>query len=509
MGGGVASPYIERILKARVYDVAIESPLEEATRLSRRLGNTVLLKREDLQEVFSFKLRGAYNKIAHLAESAAKRGVICASAGNHAQGVALAARKRGIPATIVMPQTTPHIKVQSVIDLGGEAVLHGDEYDAAYEHAMELTRERHLIYVHAFDDPDVIAGQGTIGMEILRQSGTAPDAVFVPVGGGGLIAGIAVYVKSLYPHTKIIGVEPEDAAAMYESRRSGKRVTLERVGIFADGVAVKRVGEETFNLCREYVDEILLVDTDEICAAIQDVFEDTRSIVEPAGALAVAGLKKWVAREKCHGKRVVCINSGANMNFDRLRHVAERADLGGAREALLSVEIPEQPGSFLRFCETLGKRSVTEFNYRLEEGRPAQIFVGFGINQGRAERDAVVSQLRTAGYRVNDMTDNEMAKLHVRYMVGGHARGIQNELLYRFEFPERPGALMRFLQAVGTRWNISMFHYRNHGSDHGRVLAGIQVPPSERQDFVLHIQELHYAYTDETANPAYKIFLGA
>jgi threonine dehydratase len=504
----VASPYIERILKARVYDVAIESPLDEATRLSRRLGNTVLLKREDLQEVFSFKLRGAYNKIAHLADTAARRGVICASAGNHAQGVALAARKRGIPATIVMPQTTPQIKVQSVIDLGGEVVLYGDEYDVAYEHAMELTRERHLIYVHAFDDPDVIAGQGTIGMEILRQSGSPPDAVFVPVGGGGLISGIAVYVKSLYPHTKIIGVEPEDAAAMYESRRAGKRVTLERVGIFADGVAVKRVGEETFNLCREYVDEILIVDTDEICAAIQDVFEDTRSIVEPAGALAVAGVKKWVARERSQGKRLVCINSGANMNFDRLRHVAERADLGGAREALLSVEIPEQPGSFFRFCEALGRRSITEFNYRLEEGRPAQIFVGFGINQ-RAERDSVVSQLRTAGYRVNDMTDNEMAKLHVRYMVGGHARGIKDEVLYRFEFPERPGALMRFLQAVGTRWNISLFHYRNHGSDHGRVLAGIQVPAAERQDFVLHIQELHYAYTDETANAAYKIFLGA
>jgi threonine dehydratase len=505
----VTSPYIERILKARVYDVAIESPLEEATRLSRRLGNTVLLKREDLQAVFSFKLRGAYNKIAHLSDSAAKRGVICASAGNHAQGVALAARKRGIHATIVMPQTTPHIKVQSVIDLGGEVVLHGDEYDVAYEHAMELTRERHLIYVHAFDDPDVIAGQGTIGMEILRQASAAPDAIFVPVGGGGLIAGIAVYVKSLYPHTKIIGVEPEDAAAMYESRRAGKRVVLDRVGIFADGVAVKRVGEETFNLCREYVDEILLVDTDEICAAIQDVFEDTRSIVEPAGALAVAGVKKWIAREKCQGKRVVCINSGANMNFDRLRHVAERADLGGAREALLSVELPEQPGSFLKFCETLGKRSVTEFNYRLEEGRPAQIFVGFGISQGRTERDSVVSQLRAAGYRVNDMTDNEMAKLHVRYMVGGHARGIKDEVLYRFEFPERPGALLRFLQAVGPRWNISLFHYRNHGSDHGRVLAGIQVPPAERQDFTLHIQELHYAYADETANPAYKIFLGA
>jgi threonine dehydratase len=505
----VTSPYIERILKARVYDVAIESPLEEATRLSRRLGNTVLLKREDLQEVFSFKLRGAYNKIAHLAESAARRGVICASAGNHAQGVALAARKRGIPATIVMPLTTPQIKVQAVKALGGEAVLHGDEYDAAYEHAMELTRERNLVYVHAFDDPDVIAGQGTIGMEILRQSGVVPDAIFVPVGGGGLISGIAVYVKSLYPNVRIIGVEPEDAAAMYESLRAGKRVTLDRVGIFADGVAVKRVGEETFGLCREFVDEILLVDTDEICAAIQDVFEDTRSIVEPAGALAVAGVKKWVARERWQGKRVVCLNSGANMNFDRLRHVAERADLGGEREALLSVEIPEQPGSFLKFCETLGKRSITEFNYRFEKGHAAQLFVGFGLAQGRAERDSVVAQLRAGGYRVNDMTDNEMAKLHVRYMVGGHARGIEHELLYRFEFPERPGALMRFLQAVGSRWNISLFHYRNHGSDHGRVLAGIQVSAAERADFVLHLQELHYAYTDETSNPAYKIFLGA
>src|SRR4029079_5569467 len=381
--------YLERILKARVYDVAIESPLEEAPRLSRRLGNAVLFKREDLQPVFSFKVRGAYNKIAHLSETIARRGVICASAGNHAQGVALAARKRGIPATIVMPQTTPQIKVQSVIDLGGEVVLYGDEYDVAYEHAMELTRERHLIYVHAFDDPDVIAGQGTIGMEILRQTSVAPDAIFVPVGGGGLIAGIGVYVKSLYPHTKIIGVEPEDAATMYESRRAGKRVTLDRVGIFADGVAVKRVGEETFNLCREYVDEILLVDTDEICGGIQDVFEDTRSIVEPSGALAVAGLKKWLARERWTGKRVVALNSGANMNFDRLRHVAERADLGGEREALLAVEIPEEPGSFLRFCETLGKRSVTEFNYRYEAGRAAQIFVGFSIAKGRTERDSV------------------------------------------------------------------------------------------------------------------------
>jgi threonine dehydratase len=505
----VASPYIERILKARVYDVAIESPLEHAARLSRRLGNEILLKREDLQAVFSFKLRGAYNKIAHLAESAAKRGVICASAGNHAQGVALAARKRGVPAVIVMPETTPHIKVQAVQALGGEVVLHGDDFDGAYEHAMELTRERNLVFVHPFDDPDVIAGQGTIGMEILRQVSGGVDAIFAPIGGGGLMAGVAVYVKYLYPHVKIIGVEPEDAAAMYESLRAGRRVTLDRVGIFADGVAVKKVGEETFNLCRQYVDEVLLVDTDEICAAIQDVFEDTRSIVEPSGALAVAGVKKWVDRERWQNKRIVAINSGANMNFDRLRHIAERADLGGEREALLAVELQEERGSFLRFCETLGKRSVTEFNYRYEAGRAAQVFVGFGLTQGRPERDSVVSALRAAGYRVNDMTDNEMAKLHVRYMVGGPARGLQNELLYRFEFPERPGALLRFLQSVGTRWNISLFHYRNHGSDYGRVMAGIQVPPAERADFMEHLRDLHYAYTDETANPAYRIFLGA
>jgi len=508
-GGASSSGYIERILESRVYDVAIESPLEHAARLSRRLGNDVLLKREDLQAVFSFKLRGAYNKIAHLADSDAQRGVICASAGNHAQGVALAARKRGIRAVIVMPGTTPEIKVRAVVDLGGEVVLHGDDYDAAYVRALELARERNLVFVHPFDDPDVIAGQGTVGLEILRQSGGDVDAIFVPVGGGGLIAGIAVCVKHLYPQVKIIGVEPADAAAMYASLRAGERVTLDRVGIFADGVAVKRVGEETFALCRQHVDEIVLVDTDEICAAIQDVFEDTRSIVEPAGALAVAGLKKWLERERCTGKRLVAVNSGANMNFDRLRHVAERADLGAEREALLAVEIPEHPGSFLRFGELLGKRSVTEFNYRYESERAAQIFVGLALSRGRAERDGVIATLRDAGYRVEDMTDNEMAKLHVRYMVGGHVRGIENELVYRFEFPERPGALLRFLQAIGSRWNITLFHYRNHGSDHGRVVAGIQVPPDERADFVEHLRELHYAYTEETANPAYRIFLGA
>jgi threonine dehydratase len=504
----VASPYIERILKARVYDVAIESPLEAAPRLSRRLGNEVLLKREDLQPVFSFKLRGAYNRIAHLSEASARRGVVCASAGNHAQGVALAARRRGIPAVIVMPQTTPQIKVQAVLDLGAELVLHGDDYDSALEQALTLARERSLVFVHPFDDPDVIAGQGTIAVEILRQCGGNLDAIFVPVGGGGLLAGIAVYVKYLYPGVRIIGVEPQDAASMHDSLRAGRRVTLERVGLFADGVAVKRVGEETFALCRGQVDEIVLTDADEICAAIQDVFEDTRSIVEPAGALAVAGLKKYVAREGWRGKRLIAINSGANMNFDRLRHVAERADLGGEREALLAVVIPERPGSFLHFCEVIGARSVTEFNYRYAGVDSAQIFVGLALTQGREEKEAVLRSLRAADFAVTDMSDDEMAKLHVRYMVGGHARGIAHEVLYRFEFPERPGALHRFLQSIGSRWNITLFHYRNHGTDYGRVLAGIQVPPGERADFLLHLNELHYVYVEETANPAYRMFLG-
>ncbi|HXS27762.1 MAG TPA: threonine ammonia-lyase, biosynthetic [Steroidobacteraceae bacterium] len=504
----MASPYIERILKARVYDVAIESPLDPAPRLSQRLGARVLLKREDLQPIFSFKLRGAYNKIAHLSEAVARRGVICASAGNHAQGVALAARRRGVPAMIVMPQTTPQIKVQAVIDLGSEAVLHGDDYDAAYERAAQLGRERNLAFVHPFDDPDVIAGQGTIGMEIARQSGGELDAIFVPVGGGGLVAGISVFIKYLYPRVRVIGVEPEDASAMYQSLQAGRRVILERVGIFADGVAVRRVGEETFAIARECVDEIILVSTDEICGAIQDVFEDTRSIVEPAGALAVAGIRKFVARDGGRDRRLVAVNSGANINFDRLRHVAERADLGGGREALLAVEIPEQPGSFLKFSQALGRRSVTEFNYRYESPARAQIFVAFALTQGRAEREEVVRELRESGYGVHDMTDNEVAKLHVRYMVGGHTRGIADEVLYRFEFPERPGALLDFLEAVGARWNVTLFHYRNHGSDYGRVLAGIQVPGAERAAFLEHLNALHFAYSEETGNPAYRMFLG-
>lgn len=503
--------YLQRILKARVYDVAVETPLERANKLSERLGNTVLIKREDQQPVFSFKLRGAYNKIAHLSEAVAQRGVICASAGNHAQGVALSAQRRGIKSVIVMPKTTPSIKVQAVKGLGGEVVLSGEDFDQAYEHAMQLTRERGLTFIHPFDDPDVIAGQGTVGMEILRQhSGDDIDAIFVAVGGGGLIAGIAAYVKELFPRVRIIGVEPEDADAMHQSLQARKRVTLDRVGIFADGVAVRRVGEEPFRLCQEYVDEIILVNTDEICAAIQDIFEECRTVVEPAGALSVAGIKKYVARENCTGKTLVGINCGANINFDRLRHVAERADIGAQREALFAVEIPEQPGSFLHFCETIGQRSITEFNYRYNtSSERANIFVGIGLTEGRKERTQLLAELQTAGYNVMDMTDNEMAKLHVRYMVGGHAAGISNERLLRFEFPERPGALLKFLKSVGTQWNISLFHYRNHGSDYGRVLAGVQVPPEQLEDLRLHLHELKYPYQDETGNPAYKLFLGA
>jgi threonine dehydratase len=504
----VQENYLERILKAKVYDVAVETPLEPAPRLSRRLNNRVIFKREDLQPVFSFKIRGAYNKIAQLSATAAQRGVICASAGNHAQGVALGARTRGIHAVIVMPLTTPEIKVQAVADLGGEIVLHGDDYDEANERANELARERNLVFVHPFDDPDVIAGQGTIAMEILRQwHGDDLEAIFVPIGGGGLIAGISAYAKSLYPRIKIVGVEPDDAAGMYESLRAGKRVTLDRVGIFADGVAVRRVGEETFRLARQYVDEILLVTTDQICAAIQDIFEDTRAIVEPAGALAVAGIKKYVAREGCSNRALVAINGGANMNFDRLRYVAERGDLGAQREVLLAVEIPEAPGSFLRFCELLAGHNVTEFNYRYGDAKTAQLFVSLSLTHGKSERGALVKMLSDAGFPVHDMTDDETAKLHVRYMVGGQPRELKDERLYRFEFPERPGALLKFLQAVGPAWNISLFHYRNHGADHGRVLCGIQVPPETLTDFFLHLNELQYAYSEETENPAYTLFL--
>ncbi|MDX1605516.1 MAG: threonine ammonia-lyase, biosynthetic, partial [Candidatus Competibacterales bacterium] len=459
-----------------------------------------------LQPVFSFKLRGAYNKIANLDAEAQARGVICASAGNHAQGVALAGRSLGIRAVIVMPETTPDIKVQAVRNLGGEIVLHGDAFDEAYQHAMSLQEEQGLTFVHPFDDPDVIAGQGTIGLEILRQHPRPLEAIFVAIGGGGLIAGIAACVKSLRPEIKIIGVEPVDAPSMYESLRQNRRVQLEQVGIFADGVAVRQVGKETFRIARDTVDEVILVTTDEICAAIKDIYDDTRAIAEPAGALSVAGLKKYVAREQLRDAHLVAINCGANVNFDRLRHVAERAEIGEQREGLLAVNIPERPGSFREFCETIGKRSITEFNYRYADQTEAHIFVGIELNDGRRELDQIIARLQEAGYPVVDLTDNEMAKLHVRYMVGGRTGGIDNEVLYRFEFPERPGALLKFLQGLGP-WNISLFHYRNHGSAYGRVLVGIQVPEAKRSTLERYFHEIGYAFWREAGNPAYELFL--
>ena len=498
--------YLERILTARVYDVAQESPLEAAPNLSRRLGNSVLLKREDLQPVFSFKLRGAYNKMARLKPAQLGKGVVAASAGNHAQGVALAAQKLGAQATIVMPTTTPQIKVDAVAARGARVVLHGDSYDDAFQHAQQLARQHGMTYVPPFDDPDVIAGQGTVAMEILRQHGGPIHAVYVPVGGGGLIAGIDAYIKRLRPEIRIVGVEPEDADAMARSLAKGERVRLAQVGIFADGVAVKEVGKETFHLARQYVDEVLRVDNDAICAAIKDVFEDTRSILEPAGALSVAGLKMAVARQKLKDKTLVAIASGANMNFDRLRHVAERAELGERREAILAVTIPETPGSFKTFCALLGARSITEFNYRYADPQSARVFAGVQV-QGDEERARLVAQLNARGLEAVDLTDNEMAKLHVRHLVGGRAPLADHELLYRFEFPERPGALMNFLEHMSRGWNISLFHYRNHGADYGRVLVGIQVPPRDKAAFRKFLAGLGYRYWDESANPAYRLFL--
>ena len=498
--------YIKKILQARVYEIAKETPLDEAAAISARLNNRVLLKREDLQPVFSFKLRGAYNKMAQLTDEQRACGVVAASAGNHAQGLALSAKVMGVEATIVMPKTTPDIKVNSVRARGATVVLHGNTFDEAYRFSQQLVDEQGLVYVHPYDDPDVIAGQGTIGMELLRQQSGPIHAIFVPVGGGGLISGVAVYIKYLRPEIKVIGVESEDSACLKAALDANERVVLDQVGIFADGTAVAQIGETTFDICRNYVDEVITVNTDEICASIKDIFDDTRSITEPSGALGLAGLKKYVAREGVEDKTLIAIDSGANLNFDRLRHVSERAELGEQREAIIAAKIPERPGSFKQFCKSLGNRNITEFNYRYSDSSEAVVFAGVQIKPG--ERDELLASLSEHLDEVVDLSDNETAKLHVRYMVGGHApASVEDELIYRFEFPERPGALLRFLSKIGGRWNISLFHYRNHGAAYGRVLVGMQVPADERDQVHAFLDEVGYNYWDETANPAYQLFL--
>ncbi|MDJ0903264.1 MAG: threonine ammonia-lyase, biosynthetic [Xenococcus sp. MO_188.B8] len=500
------SDYLERILNARVYDVAQESPLEYAPNLSTRLNNKLFLKREDLQSVFSFKLRGAYNKMAQLSPDILKQGVIAASAGNHAQGVALAAKKLGTTAIIVMPVTTPTMKVNAVATRGGQVVLHGNTYDDACAHARQLAAEKNLTFIHPFDDPDVIAGQGTIGMEILRQYQKPIDAIFIAIGGGGLISGVAAYIKRLRPEIKIIGVEPIDSDAMSQSLQKGERVTLSQVGLFADGVAVKHVGEETFRLCQKYVDEIILVSTDDTCAAIKDVFEDTRSILEPAGALAIAGAKAYVEREQVTEQTLIAVACGANMNFDRLRFVAERAEFGERREAIFAVTIPEERGSFRKFCSCIGKHNLSEFNYRIADEKKAHIFVGIQI-QNRVDAENIAATFEKNGFKTIDLTDDELAKMHLRHMVGGRSSLAENELLYRFEFPERPGALIDFLNCMSPNWNISLFHYRNNGADYGRIAIGVQVPPNEMSEWQAFLDTLGYPYWDESSNPAYKLFL--
>ena len=499
--------YKSRIENSHVYDVAKKTPLEFQPNISARIGNRVLLKREDMQPVFSFKIRGAYNKMASLPADVLKRGVVCASAGNHAQGVAMSAQKLGCRAVIVMPTTTPAIKINAVKSRGAEVVLFGDSYSDAYVHALELEKLEKLTFVHPYDDPDVIAGQGTIALEILQEHPKPIEAIFCCVGGGGLLAGIAAYVKAVRPEIKVIGVEAKDAEAMTESLKKGERVLLEQVGLFADGAAVKQVGEHTFALCQQYVDEMIVVDNDAICAAIKDVFEDTRSILEPAGALALAGLKVYAQRENLHDKTLIGIASGANMNFDRLRFVAERAEIGEKREAVLAVTIPEKPGAFKTFCRLLDDRNITEFNYRYSDPKFAHIFVGVAITDP-AESAKLVADLQAQGLPALDLTDNELAKLHLRHLVGGHAPQAEHEVVYRFEFPEKPGALMKFLDTMGHDWNISLFHYRNHGADFGRVLVGMQVPPNEQGEFLEFLQNLGYPYWDETQNPAYQLFLG-
>lgn len=502
----MALDYLKRILTARVYDVAQETALEEAPRLSRRLGNRLLLKREDTQSVFSFKLRGAYNKMAQLSPAMLKRGVICASAGNHAQGVALSAQRMGCRAVIVMPVTTPRVKVDAVKARGAEVELFGDSYSDAYQHALALEKKHRLAFVHPFDDPDVIAGQGTIGMEILRQHQGAIDAIFVPIGGGGLIAGVAAYVKQVRPDIKVIGVQTTDSDAMARSLKAGRRITLHDVGLFADGTAVKLVGEETFRLARQFVDDVVLVDTDAACAAIKDVFQDTRSILEPSGALAIAGAKAYVESQGLRDATLVAIASGANMNFDRLRFVAERAEVGELREAVFAVTLPEERGSFRRFCALVGNRNVTEFNYRIAQAAVAHVFVGIEIHDAD-ESARIARNFDRHGFETLDLTHDELAKSHVRHMVGGRSPLAQNERLLRFEFPERPGALMRFLTSMSPNWNISLFHYRNHGADYGKILVGMQVPPDEKKQLKSFLETLGYRHWDETQNPVYRLFL--
>ncbi|HEX7036751.1 MAG TPA: threonine ammonia-lyase, biosynthetic [Pseudomonadales bacterium] len=501
--------YVKKILSSRVYDVAIETPLQPAPRLSARLGHHVLLKREDMQPVFSFKIRGGYNKIAHLSEEEQARGVIAASAGNHAQGVALAARRLGLKAVIVMGRNTPSIKVSAVRELGARVVLHGDGFDEAKAHADELVARHGYTFVHPFDDVDVIAGQGTVGMEIMNQHARAPDAIFVPVGGGGLIAGISAYVKYLSPRTRVIGVECEGSACLAAAMKAGRRVKLpyESLDLFADGVSVAQVGRETFKVARRCVDQVITVSTDEICAAVKDLFDETRAIAEPSGALAVAGMKRYVeAAGDERGRSLVAVVSGANVNFDRLRHISERAEVGEQREIILGVTIPEEPGSFRRFCSTLGRRSVSEFNYRYANDNEAHVYVGLLVS-APDDRRTVITELEEAGYRVQDMTENEAAKLHVRHMVGGRTLGGKSELLYRFEFPERPGALLKFLSVLGNQWNITMFHYRNHGAAFGRVLVGFEAAEADRRHLTAYLERVGYRYWEETDNPAYRLFL--
>ena len=501
--------YIKRILNARIYDVAVETPLDDARAMSARLGNRVLFKREDLQPVFSFKIRGAYNKLLQLTQAEKDAGVVAASAGNHAQGLALGAQKMGIKATIVMPRTTPAIKVDAVRARGAKVVLHGDAFDEASAFAQKLVLEKGMTYVPPYDDPDVIAGQGTIGLEILRQCTGPIDAIFLAVGGGGLCAGVAAYIKFVRPDIKIIAVEPEDAACLKAAMEKGKRVVLPQVGLFADGVAVAQIGKEPFRVLRKTVDTCMTVTTDEICAAIKDIFEDTRSIAEPAGAVALAGMKKYVAELGIKDKTLVAVVSGANINFDRLRYISERTEIGEKREAILAVTIPEKPGAYKQFCKALGKRNITEFNYRYGDKSAARIFVGVAVSTDPRDRLDLVADLQKQGYPVADMTDNEMAKLHIRHMVGGKAPHVEHERVLRFEFPERPGALYNFLTKVAGRWNITLFHYRNHGAAYGRVLVGMEIPPAEFGAMKGFLDDLGYPYWDETQNPAYTFFLGS